>query len=189
MALRPLFTARAPFNPGQGFQFSMPLLYTPPHRFLFLNPRRVNRTWGATRDHPFPVAVGSDDLEKPHCKRNGLEFDGDSFLKLFGGPLNWLHMNMPLLFTSTHEAIVFQSRHKKLAKPMNKLEIFITRIPTIPEDGLRLKAFFFKRPTPHLLARVVFSFPISTGVVHPKLERMIVFLMPRNPMNNPHTLD
>ena len=41
IALRPLFTALAPFNPGQLFQFSMQLLYTPTHLFLLLNHLRV----------------------------------------------------------------------------------------------------------------------------------------------------
>ena len=67
IALRPLFTALAPFNPGQLFQFSMQLLYAPTHLILFLNHLRVNRTWGAIRDHPFNVAVCSDYLEKLHC--------------------------------------------------------------------------------------------------------------------------
>ena len=131
IALRPLFTALAPFNPDQLFKFSMQLFYTPTHLFLFLNHLRVNRTWGAIRDHPFNVAIFSDYLEKLHCKRNFLEFDGDSFQKLFWGPFNLLQMNIPLLFTQTNEAIFFQSCHKKLAKSMNKLEVFISSIPTI----------------------------------------------------------
>ena len=69
MALCALFTTLAPFNPRQLLQFSMQLFYDPAPLVLVLNNRRVNRTWGTIRAHPFHVAVGGDHLEKLHFKR------------------------------------------------------------------------------------------------------------------------
>ena len=180
ITLRPLFTALAPFNACQLFQFSMQLLYTPTHLILFLNYLRLNRTWVTIRDYPFNVAICSDSLEKLHCKRNFLEFDVDSFLKLFWSPFNLPQVNIVLLFTQTNETIFFQSRHKKFSKSMNKLEIFHSRIPTIEQNGLRLKAFLFKSLTQHILEVVIFCFAISIGGIHAKIEWMIITLMHMN---------
>ncbi len=68
IALCALFTALAPFNSRQLFQFSMQLFYDPTHLVLFLHHLRVNRTWGTIRDDPFNVAVRGDHLEKLHFK-------------------------------------------------------------------------------------------------------------------------
>ena len=90
IALCTFFTALTPFNSRELFQFSMQLFYKPTHLVLVLNNLRVDRTWGAIRDHPFNVAVRGDHLEKLHFKRDFLEFDGDAILELFGSPFDLL---------------------------------------------------------------------------------------------------
>jgi len=90
IALCALFTALAPFNSRQLFQFSMQLFYDPTHLVLFLNHLRVNRTWGTIRDDPFNVAVRGDHLEKLHFKRDFLKFDGQAVLELFVSPFDLL---------------------------------------------------------------------------------------------------
>ena len=103
----PLLTQLSPFAKGGSGRIFLPdatttrsgNLYAPTHLILFLNHLRLNRTWGTIGDHSFNAAVCSDYLEKLHFKRNLLEFDGDSLLKLFRGPFNLLQMNIPLLFT------------------------------------------------------------------------------------------
>ena len=90
IALCTLFAALAPFDSGQLFQFSMQLFYQPTHLVLVLNNLRVDRTWGAIRDHPFNVAVRGDHLEKLHFKWHFLKFDGDPIPKLFRSPFDLL---------------------------------------------------------------------------------------------------
>ena len=82
MAWCALFTALAPLNTRQLFPFSMQWFDEPAQLVFVLNHRRVDRTWGAIRDHPFPVAVRGDPLEKLHFKQYFLELDGEA-IKLF----------------------------------------------------------------------------------------------------------
>jgi hypothetical protein len=124
IALCALFTALTPFNSRELFQFSMQLFYEPTHLVLVLNNLRVDRTWGAIRDHPFNVAVRGDHLEKLHFKRDFLEFNRNTVLELFVRPFDLLSMNVALLFAKADQAIIFQSRHENFVKLMNKLEIF-----------------------------------------------------------------
>src|SRR5512139_1096700 len=177
IALCALFAALAPFNSSELFQFSMQLFYEPAHLVVVLNNLRVDKTWGAIRDQPFNVAVRGDHLEKLHFKRYLLQFDGEAILKLFGGPFDLLQMNVTLFLTQADEAIFFQSRHKEVAKPMNKLEIFRCSISTIEQNRLRLNAFFFKGLAKHISEVVVFCFAVGVGGVHAKIQGMIIPLM------------
>lgn len=90
IALCALFTALAPFNSSQLFQFSMQLFYEPTHLVLVLNNLRVDRTWGTISDHPFNVTVCGDDLEKLQFKRNFLKFNRNTVLDLLVGPFDLL---------------------------------------------------------------------------------------------------
>ncbi len=101
----------------------MQLFDEPAHLVPVLNNLRVDRTWGAIGDHPFNVAVRGDHLEKLHGKRDFLKFNRDAILDLFGSPFNLLQINIALLLTEADEAIFFESRDKKLAKPMNEFKI------------------------------------------------------------------
>ena len=184
-----LFAALAPFDSGELFQFSMPLFDEPTHLVLVLNHRRVNRTWGAIRDHPFPVAVRGDHLEKLHFKRNFLEFDGDATLKVFGGPFELLPVNVAWFWTQADAAIFFQRRHQELVKPMNELEIFRCGIPAVEPDRLRLNAFFFKGLAKQVPEVVVFCFPVGVRGIPAKIQWIVIPLMGMNQINNPDSFD
>ena len=187
--MRTLFTAWAPFNPGEWFQLSMQLFYNPAHLVLVLNHRRVNRTWGAIRDHPVHVAVGGDYLEPRHFKRYFLEFDREALLKLFGGPFDRLQMNIAWFWSQANEAIFFQRRHKEFAKSMNKLEIFSGRLPTIPQHRLRLNPFLFIGSTKHFSEVIVFCFTVHVGCIPAEIYRRVVTLMGMHQINNTDAFD
>lgn len=110
--LRTLFPTLAFFSSGEWFQFSMQPFYSPTHLVLVLNHRRVDRTWGAVRDHPVDVAVRGDSLEKLHGKRYFLESDREAISELFAGPFDQLPMDMAWLLAKTDSAILLQRCHQ-----------------------------------------------------------------------------
>lgn len=68
---------------------------------------------------------------------------------------------------------------------MNILEIFRSGIPGIEQDGLGLKAFFFKGLAQHIPKMIVFGFTVSLWVVHAKIEGVIIAFMGMDHIDNP----
>jgi hypothetical protein len=165
--LRPLFPTRALFSFGEWFQFSMPSLYGPTHRVLFLNHRRVDRALGTIRDHPVPVAVRGDSLEKRHFKRDFLEFNRDARWEWCISPLDRLQRDITLFLTQTDEAIFFQSSDKKLSNSMNQFDIFRRGLPTVQQDRSCLNSFIGISAADHFPKMIVFRFAISIRFAGP----------------------
>lgn len=188
ITLRPLFAALAFFNSRQLFQLPMKPFYHPTPLVLILNDRRIHRTWGAIRNHPINVTVRGDPLEKLHLKRNFFQLNRYSIPELFLRPFYLLKMNIALLWTQTHTPILLQSSHKNICKPMNKLEIFNRRIPTVKQNRLRFNRSFSISLPNHISKVFIFRFAIGFWGIDSKVYRIIILFIAMNSIDNTDAL-
>ncbi len=60
---------------------------------------------------------------------------------------------------------------------MNELEIFRCGLPTVEQNRLRLKVFFFKGLAKHIPEVVIFCFAVIRRGIDTKIQWMIIPLM------------